>query len=95
MNTFCNTEQPFYPKKLSTNQFKTFCDIAYRESGIRLTEEKRELLNARIAKRLRSLGIAAGEYISLLESDSEEINQFLDVISTNHTYFFRELIFKC
>lgn len=90
MNHSFNTDRLFQSKKLTTHQFKNFCDIAYRESGIKLTEEKRELLNARVAKRLRHLGVAADEYLSLLKNDSAEIKNFLDVISTNHTYFFRE-----
>jgi len=90
MNHFLNTDRPFNLKKLTTNQFKRFCDITYRESGIKLTEDKRELLNARVAKRLRHLGVAADEYLSLLKNDPAEIKNFLDAISTNHTYFFRE-----
>lgn len=77
-------------KKLTTNQFKKLCDITYRESGIKLTEEKRELLNARVAKRLRVLGVEADEYLSLIKNNSVEMNNFVDAISTNHTFFFRE-----
>jgi chemotaxis methyl-accepting protein methylase len=49
-----------------------------------LTEEKRELLNARISKRLRKLNIEPDKYLSLIQNDNEEINNFLDAISTNH-----------
>lgn len=77
-------------KKLTTRQFKTFCDIVYKECGINLTEEKRELLNARIAKRLRKLNLQPDKYLALIRKDSEEMNRFLDAVSTNHTYFFRE-----
>jgi chemotaxis protein methyltransferase CheR len=76
--------------KLTNRQFKQFCELTYRESGIKLTEEKRELLNARLAKRLRVLNIDAGDYLSLIHSDVEEMKNFLDAISTNHTFFFRE-----
>jgi chemotaxis protein methyltransferase CheR len=76
--------------KLNNRQFKQFCEITYRESGIKLTEEKRELLNSRIAKRLRALKIESGEYLSLIKKDADELRNFLDAISTNHTFFFRE-----
>ncbi len=76
--------------KLTNTQFEKFCDLTYRESGIKLTEEKRELLNARIGKRLRVLSIDAGKYLSLIKKDSDELKNFIDAISTNHTYFFRE-----
>lgn len=75
---------------LTTKQFKRYCDIVYNESGIKLTEEKRELLNARIGKRIRKLGIQPDKYLSIIEKDPVELNLFLEAISTNHTYFFRE-----
>jgi chemotaxis protein methyltransferase CheR len=49
--------------ELTDTQFEKFCDLTYRESGIKLTAEKRELLNARIGKRLRVLSIDAGKYV--------------------------------
>jgi chemotaxis protein methyltransferase CheR len=77
-------------EKLTTRQFKKYCDIVYNESGINLTEEKRELLNARISKRLRKLSIQPDRYLDVIQTDSQEMNNFLDAVSTNHTFFFRE-----
>ena len=76
--------------KLTTRQFKKYCDIVYNECGINLTEEKRELLNARIAKRLRKLCIQPDKYLSVIQNDKKEMKNFLDAVSTNHTFFFRE-----
>ena len=76
--------------KLTDKQFRQYCRIVYAEVGINLTEEKRELLNARIAKRLRKLNIGADQYLRLIETDPQEMKIFLDAISTNHTYFYRE-----
>jgi len=76
--------------KLSDKQFRQYCDLVYREAGINLTAEKRELLNARLSKRLRKTGIEAGAYFKLINADPDELWRFLDAISTNHTYFFRE-----
>lgn len=76
--------------KLTHKQFRKYCDIVYRESGINLTEEKRELLNARLSKRIRTLEIGAEKYLSLIQKDPKEMKLFLDAISTNHTFFFRE-----
>jgi chemotaxis protein methyltransferase CheR len=75
---------------ISRRQFNRYCDIIYKESGIKLTEKKQELLNARIGKRIRKLGVQPKKYLSIIEQDPVELNYFLDVISTNHTYFFRE-----
>ncbi len=79
--------------------FRRFCDIAYRKAGISLRHGKEALVSARVAKRLRALGIEDPlDYLSVLESDvtGEEIVFFLDAISTNHTSFFREPVhFTC
>jgi len=76
--------------KLSNRQFTKYCDLVYREAGINLTEEKRELLNARIAKRLRTHEVGPDVYYGMIQSDPEELKLFLDAVSTNHTFFFRE-----
>ena len=75
---------------ITTTQFKKYCAIVQREAGIHLTEEKRALLTARVSKRTRKLGIDARNYLNFLESDGHEMIHFLDAISTNHTFFFRE-----
>ncbi len=77
--------------QVTTRQFKKFSDIVYRECGINLHEGKQQLLQARLSKRLRSTGIhIVDEYLKLLDNDNQELKNFLDAISTNHTYFFRE-----
>ena len=75
---------------ITKRQFKRYCDIVYNECGINLTEEKWQLLNARIEKRIRKLGVQPEKYLSMIEKDPDELNSFLDAVSTNHTYFFRE-----
>ena len=65
--------------------------MVYNESGICLPESKMGLLKARIAKRLRVLHInSANEYISLIRHDGREFKNFIDAMTTNHTFFFRE-----
>lgn len=78
---------------MNTAQLQTFCQIAYERAGIKLTAEKQPLVTARVAKRLRALGISSErEYLNLLRSaeGAEEIVNFVDAISTNFTSFFRE-----
>lgn len=73
--------------------FEEFASIAYRQAGIRLGAGKEALVGARIAKRLRALGLTSPkQYLAQLQSsvDGEELIHFLDVISTNFTSFFRE-----
>jgi len=77
--------------KVTAKQFKIFSELVYHECGINLHEGKQQLLQARLAKRLRKTGInSIDEYLKVLETDDQELIDFLDVISTNHTYFFRE-----
>jgi chemotaxis protein methyltransferase CheR len=77
-------------KGLSPRQFKKYCALIYDECGIHLSEEKRELLNARIGKRLRGLNIDPEDYLKLILENPAERSRFVDAVSTNHTYFFRE-----
>lgn len=78
---------------MNTALFQKFCDIAYTKAGIRLRDGKQALVAARVAKRLRALGLTEpGEYLQVLENDASgtEVASFLDVISTNFTAFYRE-----
>jgi chemotaxis protein methyltransferase CheR len=77
-------------RQLTDKEFKQYCTIVYDECGIHLTGEKRQLLNARLSKRLRKLGVEADEYMRIIEHNPEERCRFVDAISTNHTFFFRE-----
>lgn len=73
--------------------FNKFRDIVYENSGISLGDSKKAMVAARVAKRMRILGIADHrEYLEYLINDKsgDEITSFLDVISTNVTSFFRE-----
>lgn len=78
------------PKRLTDRQFSQYCTLVYDECGIRLSQEKRALLNARIAKRLRCLNVSPDQYFDMIGRDPEERARFIDAVSTNHTYFFRE-----
>ncbi|MEZ5063423.1 MAG: CheR family methyltransferase [bacterium] len=73
--------------------FRKLCDLAYREAGIALGDGKQSLVSARVSKRIRTLGLAGpADYLRYLEhpDHAEEIVSFLDAISTNFTFFFRE-----
>jgi chemotaxis protein methyltransferase CheR len=81
---------PFSGRQLNDREFKHYCSLVYDECGIHLTDEKRQLVNARLSKRLRRLGVEADAYLRIIERDPEERCRFVDAISTNHTFFFRE-----
>lgn len=67
--------------------------LVYQHSRINLGPDKKELVAARLGKRLRQTGISSySAYCDYLQSPEgeEEMDQLIDVISTNHTFFFRE-----
>jgi chemotaxis protein methyltransferase CheR len=61
-------------------------------TGINLTDQKRELVYGRLARRLRALHLRTfAEYRDLLSEDGgEEIRELCNAITTNLTSFFRE-----
>ncbi len=78
---------------MDSTTFDRIRAIVYEHSGISLKETKEAMVSARIAKRMRVLGISSHtQYLQYLEQDinGDEITLFLDVISTNVTSFFRE-----
>ena len=77
--------------KITLDQFKKLSGIVYKESGIVINKKKYALLTARLAKRMRLNKISSVfDYIELISSNSNEFTEFIDAITTNHTYFFRE-----
>lgn len=76
---------------ITTKQFKQFSEIVYETCGINLHDGKQQLLQARVSKRLRSTGIdSIHAYLERIENDPQEMIHFIDAVSTNHTFFFRE-----
>ena len=68
-------------------------DLVHRQSGIHLGDKEQGLLESRVARRVRELGLgAAREYADLLRSPrgSTEIPSLLDAVTVNYTFFFRE-----
>jgi len=68
-------------------------DLVYEHSRISLGPDKRELVSARLGKRLRATNTPnLTAYCQLLQSPAaeEELGHLIDAISTNHTFFFRE-----
>jgi chemotaxis protein methyltransferase CheR len=80
-------------KAMSDREFTLFRKLIYTQAGICLTPPKKALLEARLGRRLRELGIesflAYYEY-AVADMAGGEIVHLLDRISTNETRFFRE-----
>ncbi|HEY8965435.1 MAG TPA: protein-glutamate O-methyltransferase CheR [Candidatus Methylacidiphilales bacterium] len=79
---------------LSDQEYERIRKLVYEYSRIDLGPNKRELVTARLGKRLRATKIESfSAYISYLDSRAgeEELTHLIDAISTNHTFFFREI----
>jgi chemotaxis protein methyltransferase CheR len=79
--------------KITSKEFDHFRTLIYDESGISLGQQKQSLLESRLSKRLRELGLRTfSEYYDKVTGDptQEEFTRMLDLISTNKTDFFRE-----
>ena len=67
--------------------------LVYEQCGINLHEGKKELVKARLGKRLREGNFKSfGEYYRYVTTDdgTAELISMIDSLSTNLTYFFRE-----
>jgi chemotaxis protein methyltransferase CheR len=75
----------------SAEHFRLISDRIYEFSGIRLPEAKREMVYARLTRRLRSLGIASfDDYVRFLELEPAEWEHCTNALTTNVTAFYRE-----
>ena len=79
--------------EISPASYRFIAGKVYAHSRIQLGEGKQALVAGRLGKRLRQLKLPSFEaYCELLNSvpGGEELGQMVDLISTNHTNFFRE-----
>lgn len=75
------------------SEFDFIRSLVYERSRISLSRDKRELVTARLGKRLRATNLSSvSDYCRLLKAPGQEaeLANLIDAISTNHTFFFRE-----
>ena len=78
---------------LTDDDFRAFSQLVRTKAGINLHEGKRELVRARLSRRVRECNfLTFSDYYDYVVSDEtgDELIQVLDSISTNLTNFFRE-----
>jgi chemotaxis protein methyltransferase CheR len=79
---------------ITDSEFTQFQRFIYDATGISLANSRKALVGARLAKRLLHFGIATyGEYFEFLKrSDApREAQMAVDLLTTNETFFFREI----
>lgn len=79
---------------MSDRELKEFSEFIYAELGIKITQAKKTMLQARLQRRLRTLNMTSyGQYLEYLQSLrglEVELPQMVDAVTTNTTSFFRE-----
>ncbi len=80
--------------KLSLADFKLFRDLIKKHSGIFLSEAKQNFLTIRLNYRMETCKLSTfKEYYYYLKYDpkgNEEMQNLIDAVSVNETYFFRD-----
>lgn len=82
-----------YSVKINVDEFKLLGDFIYRKTGIRYEEKKIYYLNKRVGSRMETLGMdSVAEYLRYIRfiDDGSELQQLINLITVNETYFFRE-----
>jgi chemotaxis protein methyltransferase CheR len=79
--------------ELTAAQFTRITSILYDHAGIHMRAGKEGLVRARLAKRLRRLGLPDFEaYLAFVEGEpsQQEFAEMIDALTTNKTSFLRE-----
>jgi chemotaxis protein methyltransferase CheR len=64
--------------------------LVHKHTGIAMNCSKKALLQGRIRPHLKKIGISSFEaYIDLLSISKEEVQEFINLVTTNETQFFR------
>ena len=85
---------PLNKISMSEECFARFSNFIQGNYGIKMPEIKRTMLESRLQKRLRKLGMACfdeyGDYVFSSEGLANELVHMIDSVTTNKTDFFRE-----
>lgn len=77
-------------KNLNDELLLQFIDMAYSLTGIALSVNKASMVEGRLRKRIKLLNLESYKsYYDFLSESLEEKKIFIDLITTNETYFFR------
>ncbi len=78
---------------ITTEEFLRFRDFFYQKTGVQFSEAKRYFVDKRIAERARANDSETfRQYFMLLrlEKTGTELQQLINLLTVNETYFFRE-----
>lgn len=82
------------PHDMSDRLYEQFSQLIHSECGIKLPPIKKIMLQSRLQKRMKVIGISSFKeyynYLTSVQGREKELAHALDVVSTNKTDFFRE-----
>ncbi len=77
---------------LTDAEFREIAAMLHQESRITLAPQKATLVRSRLSRRLREKELKTfSDYIALVRRDIGERRQMIELLTTNHTHFFREV----
>jgi len=87
------TEKSATNTVISDSEFARFRDFFYRKTGIRFEDNKRYFVDKRLVERMQKTGhVLFRSYFTELrfQQSGEELQQLINLMTVNETYFFRE-----
>lgn len=88
------TPEPALAERLADRDFAAVVEFIEREVGIRLPPTKRTMVEGRLRKRVRALGLPNlaeyGRHVFASDESEAELTHLIDCVTTNKTDFFRE-----
>lgn len=83
-----------FAKPMSQKDFRGLSEFIYTHCGIKMPSIKKTMLEARLQKRLRALGLPTFreycDYLFNVKDNNGELVHMLNAVTTNKTDFFRE-----
>jgi chemotaxis protein methyltransferase CheR len=77
--------------KITSKEFIIVQKLLFKSCGINLNDNRHNMVEARLNRRLEHYGVSSyADYLKIVQLSKVEKNEFLNALSTNETYFFRE-----
>ncbi len=76
--------------ELDKSSLEKILVLVHRYTGIKMGEAKKTMLQGRLRPRIRELGLDSYEhYLEYLNANKKEVQEFINLVTTNETSFFR------
>lgn len=81
--------------QMTDAEFRMFCELIKSRCGLHFDEDSRFIVEKRLGRRVEECGVGSFAAYHMMLRDSktgdEEFSSVVDTLTTNETYFFREL----